>query len=121
VLTYGGRGFPPERIERTLLTYEFPLVVAHFGGYPLDEGVTDETIDLLGSHDRFVDTSFVRFRDPLERAVMEHPDRVLFGSGAPAAHPSVAVMEVLTLDVPEDAMQRVFSTNAARVFPALGP
>jgi len=121
VVTYGGRGFPPERIERTLLTYGFPLVVAHFGGYPLDEGLTSETIDLLESHNCFLDTSFVRFRDPLERAVMEHPDRVLFGSGAPAAHPNVAVMEILTLDVPEDAMQRVFSTNAERVLPALAP
>jgi predicted TIM-barrel fold metal-dependent hydrolase len=121
VVTYGGRGFPPERIERSLLDYEFPLVVAHFGGYPLDERLTGEAVDLLAAHDCFLDTSFVRFRDPLERAIIEHPDRVLFGSGAPAAHPNVAVMEVLTLDVPEDAMRRVFSRNAARVLPELAP
>jgi predicted TIM-barrel fold metal-dependent hydrolase len=121
VVTYGGRGFPPETIERTLLTYEFPLVIAHFGGYPLDERLTAEAIDLLADHECFLDTSVVRFRDPLERAIMEHPDRVLFGSGAPATHPSVAIMEILTLDVPEDAMRRVFSKNAARVVPALAP
>lgn len=122
VLTYGGRGFPPAAIERSLLNYEFPLVVAHFGGYPLDEQLTRQTVDLLATHDScFVDTSFVRFRDPLERAVMEHPDRVLFGSGAPAAHPNVAVMEILTLDVPEDAMRRVFSKNAERVLPDVAP
>ena len=122
VVTYGGRGFPPEAIERTLLGYDFPLVVAHCGGYPLDDTMTAEMVDLLANHDGcFVDTSFVRFRDPLERAIMEHPDRVVFGSGAPAAHPNVAIMEILTLDVPEDAMRRVFSRNAARVLPAVAP
>jgi predicted TIM-barrel fold metal-dependent hydrolase len=122
VITYGGRGFEPSVIEETLLTYDFPLVISHCGGYPLDEALTAETIDLLDRHEAcFVDTSFVRFRDPLERALMEHPDRVVFGSGAPAAHPNVAVMEVLTLDVPEDAMRRVFSKNAARVLSAVGP
>ena len=120
VLTYGGQGFRPETIEETLLAYNFPLVISHFGGYPLSEHLIARTIDMLERHKGcFVDTSFVRLRDPLERAVMEHPDRVLFGSGAPAAHPSVAVMEILTLDVPEDAMRKVFSKNAARVFEPL--
>jgi predicted TIM-barrel fold metal-dependent hydrolase len=68
-----------------------------------------------------VDTSFVRFRDVLERALLEHPDRVLFGSGAPESHPNVGVMEVLTLDVSEDAMRRAFSKNPARVVAELGP
>ena len=121
VLTHGGRDCPPAVIEQTFLRYEFPLIIAHCGGYPLDEDLTHETIDLLDRHEHcFVDTSFVRFRDPLERALMEHPDRVLFGSGAPAAHPNVAVMEILTLDVPEDAMRRVFSKNPARVVDELG-
>jgi predicted TIM-barrel fold metal-dependent hydrolase len=122
VITYGGRGFPPSAIEETLLAYDFPLIVAHCGGHPLDETLMSETIDLLDRHDNcFVDTSFARLRDPLERAVMEHPDRVLFGSGAPAAHPNVAVMEVLTLNVPEDAMRKVFSKNASRVIEAFAP
>ena len=43
------------------------------------------------------------------------PDRVLFGSGSPSSHPNVAVMEILTLDVPEDAMRKVFDKNARRV------
>jgi predicted TIM-barrel fold metal-dependent hydrolase len=30
-------------------------------------------------------------------------------------------MEVLTLDVPEDAMRKVFSKNAGRVVEALAP
>ncbi len=122
VITYGGRGFAAAAIEKTLLTYDFPLIIAHCGGYGLDETLMNETIDLLDSYDScYVDTSFVRFRDPLERAVMEHPDRVLFGSGAPASHPNVAVMEILTLNVPEDAMRKVFSKNAARVIESLAP
>lgn len=122
VVTYGGHGFPPSTIEETLLEHDFPLIIAHCGGYPLDEDLTNETIDLLDSYEScFVDTSFVRFRDPLERAVMEHPDRVIFGSGTPATHPNVGVMEVLTLDVPEDAMRKVFWKNLARVMEPLTP
>ncbi|MFB6150288.1 MAG: amidohydrolase family protein [Haloarculaceae archaeon] len=121
-IVHGGQGFPPAAVEATLLEYDFPVVLAHFGGYPLDHDLMDRSIDLLDSADElYLDTSFVRFRDHLERAVMEHPDRVLFGSGAPAAHPNVAVMEVLTLDVPEDAMRKVFSKNPGRVIEALTP
>jgi predicted TIM-barrel fold metal-dependent hydrolase len=79
-------------------------------------------IDLLEDYnDLYLDTSIVRFRDMLERAIIEHPDRVLFGSGAPVTHPNVAVMEILTLDVPEDAMRKVFSNNPGRVFEDLAP
>lgn len=119
LLTYGGRGFSPDVIEETLLEYDVPVIVAHCGGYPLDEMLTDEMVDLLGSYEScYVDTSFVRLRHQLERAIMEHPDRVLFGSGAPVAHPNVAIMEILTLDVPEDSMRKVFWKNAARVVDA---
>jgi len=122
VVTHGGRGFPPASIAETLLEYDFPLVVSHFGGYPLQGDLMDEAIDLLDSYDDYyLDTSFVRLRDPLERAVIEHPDRVLFGSGAPASHPNVAIMEILTLDVPEDAMRKVFTNNPERVIEELAP
>jgi len=116
VITYGGRGYPPDTIEATLLEYDFPLVIAHLGGHPLDSDLMEDAIDLLERHeDCFLDTSFVRLRDQLERALMEHPDRILFGSGAPAAHPNVGVMEILTLDVPEDAMKKAFSKNLTRL------
>jgi hypothetical protein len=122
VLTYGGREFPPAAIEETLLRFDFPLVVSHMGGHPLDRSLMERTVDLLDHHDTcYLDTSHTHIRDPLERAVMEHPDRVLFGSGATATHPNVAVMNVLTLDVPEDAMRKVFSKNASRVVEELAP
>jgi hypothetical protein len=122
VLTYGGRGFPPSVIEETLLGYDFPVVVSHMGGHPLDRSLMERAIGLLDRHDRcYLDTSHARLRDPLERALMEHPDRIFFGSGMPASHPNVALMEILTLDVPEDAMTKVFSKNASRVVEELAP
>ena len=122
VLTHGGEQFPPAAIAETLLEYDFPLVVSHFGGYPLRSDLMIDAIERLDSYESlYLDTSFVRLRDPMERALMEHPDRVLFGSGAPASHPNVAIMEILTLDVPEDAMRKVFTNNPERVIEELAP
>ncbi|AFZ72017.1 amidohydrolase family protein [Natronobacterium gregoryi] len=118
----GGADAPPEALADALLGREFPVVVAHFGGHPLDRERMHTMIDLLEQYDDcYLETSFVRYRDVLERAVLEHPDRVLFGSGAPDAHPNVAVMETLTLDVSEDLLRRIFSKNACRVIDVLGP
>ncbi len=122
VLVHGGVDAPPETLANRLLGYSFPVVVAHFGGHPLDRSLMAETIDLLSEYDDcYVETSVVRYRRELERALLEHPDRVLFGSATPAAHPNVAVMEILTLDVSEDKLWRVFSKNACRVIDALAP
>jgi predicted TIM-barrel fold metal-dependent hydrolase len=122
VVVDGGREFPPSAVAETLLEREIPVVLSSFGGYPLDRDLMLEAIDLLGQYDRlYLDTRNVRFRSILERALLEHPDRVLFGSGAPEAHPSVGVMEILTLDVSEDAMRRAFSVNPSRVVPGLAP
>ncbi len=94
--------------------------MGHFGGYPLDRGRMHESIELLSDHEEcYLDSSVVRFRDVIERAMREHPDRVLFGSGAPDVHPNVGVMEILTLDVPEDAMRKAFVKNPARAIPSI--
>ncbi|WP_232687363.1 amidohydrolase family protein [Halobacterium zhouii] len=120
VLVHGGRGFTPDELASSLLEREFPVVLAHFGGHPLERELMHEAIGLLDAHDDlYLDTATVRYRELLERAITEHPDRVLFGSGAPATHPNVAAMEMLTLDVTEDAMRKVFGKNAARVIPGL--
>lgn len=122
VIVRGGTDATPDRLAATLLERSFPVVVAHFGGHPLDRSCMHEMIDLLESYDDcYLETSFVRYRELLERALLEHPDRVLFGSGVPACHPDVAVMEILTLDVSEDKLWRAFSKNACRVFDVLGP
>ncbi|MGQ4554785.1 amidohydrolase family protein [Halobellus sp. GM3] len=122
VVVEGGQAFPPSAVAETLLEWEFPVVLSSFGGYPLDRDLMVAAIDLLDEHDSlYLDTRNVRFRGILEQALLEHPDRVLFGSGAPEAHPSVGVMEILTLDVSEDAMRRAFSVNPSRIVPALAP
>lgn len=122
LLIDGGVDFPPNLVEEHLLGRGFPVVLAHFGGHPLDPDLMGDAIDLLDRQDDcYLDTSYVRFRDQLERALLEHPDRVLFGSGAPSVHPNVGVMEILTLDVSEDMMRRAFSKNPGRVIPALKP
>jgi predicted TIM-barrel fold metal-dependent hydrolase len=121
-LVDGGESCPPSAVAEELLAYDMPLVLSHFGGHPLDVDLMNEAIGLLDAHDElYLDTSVVRYREPLERAIREHPDRVLFGSGSPSIHPNVAVMEILTLDVPEDAMKKVFSNNPGRVVEELAP
>jgi hypothetical protein len=122
VLVHAGRDFPHSAVARTILGADIPTILASFGGYPLQRDRMTAAIDLLEEYDRcYLDTSYVRFREPLERALREHPDRILFGSGAPGAHPNVAIMEILTLDVPEDAMRKAFSNNAGRVLDELAP
>ncbi len=122
VIVSGGVDATPETLETMLLGRAFPVIIAHFGGHPLKRSLMDETIDLLDTYDDcYVETSFVTYRRLLERALLEHPDRVLFGSGTPARHPNVALMEILTLDVSEDKLWRVFSKNACRVIDALKP
>jgi hypothetical protein len=122
LLVHAGGGFPIEVLEDTLLDRSIPVIVAHFGGYPLDRRAMGRAIDILDRYDRcYLDTSHVRFRELLERAIREHPDRILFGSGTPAIHPTVAVTELLTLDVPEDGLRKVFTANPSRVVDGLGP
>ncbi|QSG03800.1 amidohydrolase family protein [Natranaeroarchaeum sulfidigenes] len=120
VLVHGDERVPPETIADELLDHSFPVILAHFGGHPLNQDAMDRGIDLLDEYDDYyLDTSYVRYRDQLERALLEYPDRILFGSGGPETHPNVAVMEILTLDVSEDKLHRVFDTNPSRVIDAL--
>lgn len=122
VLAYARPGCPPSAIVDALLPTSYPVIITGFGGFPLDRSRMEQSIDLLGEFDSLhLDTWFVRYRDILKRGLIEHPDRILFASGAPETHQNVAVMEILTLDVPEDAMNRVFNKNPSRVIPGLAP
>jgi len=122
ILVHGGEQFPPSAVADTLLDRGFPVVLTSFGGYPLNEKLMGAALGLLDEYDDlYLDTAYVPDRDILERGLLEHPDRILFGSGAPAVHPNVGVMEILTLDISEDAMRRAFTKNPARVVPGLLP
>lgn len=122
VLAVPRPGCPPEVIVDLLLPASYPVIMAGFGGFPMDRSRMERSIDLLSEFDSlYLDTWFVRYRNVLKRGLLEHPDRILFGSGGPEVHPNVAVMEILTLDVSQDAMHRVFSKNPSRVIPGLSP
>ncbi|WP_129114814.1 amidohydrolase [Halegenticoccus tardaugens] len=122
VFVRAGERFPPEAVAGPLLGRSFPVVLTSLDGFPPSRTLATRALDMLETHDRLhLDTSFVGSRTPMERGLLEHPDRILFGSGVPESHPNVGVMQVLTLDVPEDAMRRAFSKNPSRVVPALAP
>ena len=119
-LVRAGRGFPPAAAVETFAARGVPTVLLSFGGYPLDRDLTANAVDCLDDHDDlWLGTAHVPYRDLVERAVREHPDRVVFGSGAPDPHPNVGVMALLTLDVPENLLRRVVTDNPGRVFDAL--
>ncbi|MFB6280836.1 MAG: amidohydrolase [Haloferacaceae archaeon] len=119
-LVRAGRGFPPASAAAAVLDRGVRTALLGFGGYPLDRELMGEALGLLDEYDDcYLETGYARHRDLLERGLREHPDRVVFGSGAPRSHPNVGVMELLTLDVPADAMRRAFTHNPARLLPAL--
>jgi len=122
LLVRSGPDLDPTAAADRLFGRGFPVVLSSFGGYPLDGDRMRAALSLLDDHDDlYLDTCAVRRRDLLERGLLEHPDRIVFGSGAPEVHPDVGVMELLTLDVPADAMRRALSKNPVRVIPAFDP
>ena len=121
-LVRAGRGFPPAAAVETFAARGVPTVLLSFGGYPLDRDLAVDAVDRLDDHaDLWLGTAHVPYRDLTERAVNEHPDRVVFGSGAPDPHPTVGVTALRTLDVPENLLRRVATDNPARVVAALDP
>jgi predicted TIM-barrel fold metal-dependent hydrolase len=121
VLVTAGHGFPPSRVA-DLCGRGFPVVLGGVGGDPGTHELFATAVDLLDRHDDlYLDTGTVRTRALLERALREHPDRVLFASRAGEAHPNVAVMTLLTCSVPEDTMRRAFDANPSRVVSSLAP
>ncbi|WP_312909251.1 amidohydrolase family protein [Natronosalvus caseinilyticus] len=122
VIVRGSEDAPPSALVDPLLDRGFPAIVSHGGGPSVSRPSAHTFLDLLETvDDCYLETSGVRYREVLERALLEHPDRVLFGSGAPDWHPNVAIMEILTLDVSADKLRRAFSKNACRVIDSLRP
>lgn len=122
LLLHVDRRFRPRAAATHLLGRGFAVICCSFDGHPLDRRLMHAAVELLPEYDNcYLETTTVRYRDALERALAEHPDRVLFGSGAPTVHPGVGVMELLTCSVPEDVIKRAFDGNASRVIPELAP
>jgi predicted TIM-barrel fold metal-dependent hydrolase len=63
----------------------------------------------------YLDTVFVFFGYILEKAINAHPDRVIFGSDAPAAHPAVALASINCLAVSNAHKDMVLGGNIGRL------
>jgi SAM-dependent methyltransferase/predicted TIM-barrel fold metal-dependent hydrolase len=98
--------------ENVLARYTFPVLLSHFGGYPLDRERYARAIALLDRFDQlYLVSSAVWFRAYLEEAIRRHPHRILFGSDFPAVDPSAARATVERLAVSETAKALVLSEN----------
>jgi SAM-dependent methyltransferase len=95
-----------------LARYSFPVLLSHFGGYPLDGSRYQACIEWLARYaNMYLVTSLVFFSKYLETTIRRHPDRILLGSGFPAVAPSVARAAVLQLDLPGEFKVLVASEN----------
>ena len=92
--------------------WTFPVLLSHFGGYPLDRSRYKACIDWLDRYPNlYLITSAVFFPQYIERAIGAHPDRILLGSDFPAVDPSVARAVLVQLDVPDEFKVLVGSEN----------
>lgn len=100
-------------LERDVLArHTFPVLLSHFGGYPLDRQRYRHCLDLLDRHASVhLVTSVVFFQAYLAAAVRRHPDRVLLGSDFPAVDPAVARAAITQLDVPAELKRGVLGGN----------
>jgi SAM-dependent methyltransferase len=106
-----------EWLETDVLSrYGFPVLLSHFGGYPLDRQRYETAIGLM---DRFEQlhlvSSLVWFEATLKRAIERHPRRVLMGSDSPAVDPTAARGPIERLAVSDAAKSLVLSENLRRL------
>jgi SAM-dependent methyltransferase len=95
-----------------LRRYSFPVLLSHFGGYPLDRHRYQACIALLDRCPQlYLITSTVFFTNYLEEAIRRHPHRVLLGSDFPGIDPGVSRAAILALEVPETSKALVVSEN----------
>jgi hypothetical protein len=98
--------------EQVMSRYSFPVLLAHFGGYPLDRERYARAIALLDEFPQlYLVTSAVWFGAYLEQTLTRDPSRVLFGSDFPAVDPRAARGTIEHLDVPEGAKTLALSEN----------
>ena len=92
VVVHGGVHVPPAWIERHLVPrLRGPLIVAHLGAFPCDEGLVREAVELARRVEHVhLDTSGVWLADFLRYAADRVPHKLVFASDAPLTHPAVA-------------------------------
>lgn|GEM_PF-2486139 len=95
-----------------LRRFSFPVLLAHFGGYPLARPRYQRCIDWLDRYPQtYLVSSIVFYRHYLTEAIRRHPTRVLLGSDFPGIDIAAARAVIENLDVSEDAKTLVLAEN----------
>ena len=98
VLVHGGRFVPPGWVVRAVLPRTTgPVVLAHLGAFPHEPRMLEQALQLAAAQPRlYLDTSGIWDSAFLQRAARAVPAKLLFGSDAPLATPTVAWQHVAT-------------------------
>lgn len=109
ILVHGGVHVPPAWIERHILQHvSSPVIIGHLGSFPAGERELRAAVDLAGRHDRvYLETSGAWLSEFVRLAADAVPDRVVFGSDAPLAHPLVAWHHVASVVHDDDLLERI--------------
>jgi SAM-dependent methyltransferase len=98
--------------HNVLEKFTFPVMLTHFGGYPLDRARYTKAIEMLRRYPHlYLITSCVWFQAYLEQAIEERPHQVLFGSDSPAVNSVAARATIEHLDVPAAHKALVLGEN----------
>ncbi len=120
VLVHAGRYCPPRWIEKHLLPKTSgPLIIAHLGAFPNHPDLLRDALGVAARHERvYLDTSGVWVAGFLREAARRLPEKLVFGSDAPLAHPLVAWQHLASVVSDDDALERISHRTAHDLFSA---
>jgi uncharacterized protein len=100
------------------LTKEYPtlnFIIAHMGGF-YDWKTQTKCIELVESQKNvYLDTPFAFVHAMLKEAGKRIPEKVLFGTDAPAIHASVEIEKIKSLKLGTAVEENIFGGNIARL------
>ena len=100
------------------LIREYPtlnFIIAHMGGF-YDWKTIERCIALVEELDNvYLDTPFAMVHVMLRRAAERIPDRLLFGTDAPAIHPAVELAKIRSLGLPKEVEDKILGRNISRL------
>ncbi|MGI9173745.1 MAG: amidohydrolase family protein [Rhodothermales bacterium] len=118
VLVHAGVPSPPAWIERALVDrLRGPVILAHLGAFPCDAVGLRAAVELAQRHAHvYLDTSGAWMAGFITYAAEHVPEKLLFGSDAPLAHPLVAWHHVASVVRDEHILERIGRGNACEGF-----
>lgn len=97
---------------------EFPrtnFIIAHMGGF-YDWRTIERCITLAEELPHvYLDTPFAMVHVMLRRAAERIPDKLLFGTDAPAIHPAVELAKLRSLNLPKGVEDKILGGNISRL------